>query len=97
MPSARDFKEKSELRIFLSYFSPHKKLFFFDMACALAIALIDLAFPLYVYAPAERGVANLLGRYADGICRLCSAFSVYVCHLVLGPQLRHPGGNGYSP
>ena len=45
MPSVRNFQEKSELRIFLSYFSPHKKLFFFDMACALAIALIDLAFP----------------------------------------------------
>ena len=45
MPPIRSFREKSELRIFLSYFSPHKKLFFFDMVCALVIALIDLAFP----------------------------------------------------
>lgn len=41
----RDFKNKSEFQIFISYFKPHRKLFFLDMACALAIALIDLAFP----------------------------------------------------
>lgn len=40
-----DFKNKSEFQIFISYFKPHKGLFFLDMACALAIALIDLAFP----------------------------------------------------
>lgn len=43
--TAKDFKNKSELQIFFSYFKPHKKLFFLDMICALAIALIDLAFP----------------------------------------------------
>ena len=41
----QDFKNKSELKIFLSYFKPHRRLFFLDMACALAIAAIDLAFP----------------------------------------------------
>ena len=41
----KDFKDKSELQIFLSYFKPHRKLFFLDMVCALAIAMIDLAFP----------------------------------------------------
>lgn len=41
----RDFKKKSEFQIFMSYFKPHKKLFLLDMACALAIAVIDLAFP----------------------------------------------------
>ena len=41
----RDFRNKSEFQIFISYFKPHKGLFFLDMACALAIALIDLAFP----------------------------------------------------
>ncbi|MGM9998846.1 MAG: ABC transporter ATP-binding protein [Candidatus Bruticola sp.] len=40
-----DFKNQSELQIFLSYFKPHKKLFFLDMSCALAISVIDLAFP----------------------------------------------------
>ena len=41
----KDFKNKSEMQIFLSYFKPHRKLFFLDMACALGIAIIDLAFP----------------------------------------------------
>lgn len=43
--SCRDFRERSEFQIFISYFKPHRGLFFLDMACALAIALIDLAFP----------------------------------------------------
>ncbi len=34
------------LRVFISYYIPHKKLFFLDMACALGIALIDLLFPM---------------------------------------------------
>ena len=41
----RDFHNDSLLRIFLSYFRPHTKLFLLDMACALLISLIDLAFP----------------------------------------------------
>ena len=43
--TTRQFQESSALRIFLSYFKPHRKLFFLDMCCALMIALIDLAFP----------------------------------------------------
>ena len=43
--TTKDFQNKSPLRIFISYFKPHKGLFFLDMACALVIALIDLAFP----------------------------------------------------
>ena len=41
----KDFRNWSELRIFLSYFRPHRKLFYLDMVSALAIAVIDLAFP----------------------------------------------------
>lgn len=41
----KDYKNKSEFQIFLSYFKPHIGLFLMDMVCALAIALIDLAFP----------------------------------------------------
>ena len=40
-----DFQRKRPLGIFLSYFRPHMGLFLLDMACALGIALIDLAFP----------------------------------------------------
>lgn len=43
--TTREFQTKSNLQVFLSYFKPHKRLFFLDMCCALAISLIDLAFP----------------------------------------------------
>ena len=43
--TTREFREKSALQIFLSYFKPHKKLFIMDLACALMISIIDLAFP----------------------------------------------------
>ena len=46
MMTPKEFRERSVMRIFLSYFAPHKKLFFLDMACALCIALVDLAFPM---------------------------------------------------
>lgn len=39
-------KEKGLLRIFLSYFRPHWKLFLLDVGCAFLISLIDLAYPL---------------------------------------------------
>ena len=45
MMTPRDYREKSLLRIFVSYFRPHWKLFLLDMACALGISLIDLTFP----------------------------------------------------
>ena len=43
--TTKEFQQKSSLRIFLSYFKPHRKLFVMDMACALMIALVDLTFP----------------------------------------------------
>ena len=43
--TTKDYQEQSALRIFLSYFKPHRGLFILDMVCALIIALIDLAFP----------------------------------------------------
>ncbi len=43
--TTREFQESSPLRIFLSYFKPHRRLFFMDMTCALLISMIDLAFP----------------------------------------------------
>ena len=42
----KDYQNRAPLRIFFSYFKPHKKLFALDMLCAFLIALIDLAFPL---------------------------------------------------
>lgn len=43
--TTKEFQERSDLRIFLSYFKPHRKLFILDMLCAFVIAAIDLAFP----------------------------------------------------
>ena len=44
--TTNDFKRKSPLAIFLSYFLNHKKLFAIDILCAMGIAAIDLSFPL---------------------------------------------------
>ena len=44
--TTKDYREKSPLMIFLSYFKNHKKLFALDVSCAVGIAAIDLAFPL---------------------------------------------------
>ncbi len=41
-----DYRRKSPIRIFLSYFKNHKGLFFTDVLCAMVIAGIDLTFPL---------------------------------------------------
>ncbi|MCC8121873.1 MAG: ABC transporter ATP-binding protein/permease, partial [Oscillospiraceae bacterium] len=40
-----EMKRSGTLRVFASYYRPHLHLFILDMACALLIALIDLAFP----------------------------------------------------
>lgn len=37
---------KPLLRIFISYYGPHSKLFFLDLFCALGIAIVDLLFPM---------------------------------------------------
>ena len=39
------YQKSHPLKIFLSYYGPHKHLFILDMFCALIICLIDLAFP----------------------------------------------------
>ena len=49
----KDFKNWSTLRIFLSYFSPHKRLFILDMCCAFFVALVDLIYPLISRAARE--------------------------------------------
>lgn len=38
--------KKTGLRLFMSYYRPHWKLFLLDLCCAIFIAFIDLAFPL---------------------------------------------------
>ncbi|MFR8236225.1 MAG: ABC transporter ATP-binding protein [Anaerovoracaceae bacterium] len=45
MTKEKDFR-KPMMRIFVSYFGTHKKLFILDMSCAFLVAAIDVAFPL---------------------------------------------------
>ena len=44
--TTQQYREKSPLRIFLSYFAAHKRLFALDISCAVLMAAIDLSFPL---------------------------------------------------
>ena len=39
-------KETGLIRLFLSYFKPHRRLFLTDVFCALLVSAIDLAYPL---------------------------------------------------
>ena len=43
--TTKEFQTKRQISIFASYYKPHLKMFLADMACALGIALVDLAFP----------------------------------------------------
>ena len=83
----RDFHNQSLLGIFVSYFRPHIGLFLLDMACALVISLIDLAFPyvsrmcMYELIPEKRYqaffavIAVLLAAYL-----LRAALQYVVCY-----------------
>ena len=87
----KDFKNKSEMQIFLSYFKPHRKLFLLDMVCALAIALIDLAFPyfqmVYVQTFAGQCVENILDSNGGCVLRLYFAVSFYLYYHLLGAYI----------
>lgn len=57
--TTKEFQKHSLPQIFVSYFKPHRRLFFLDIACALVMSLIDLAFPfvsrwcMYTLLPAD--------------------------------------------
>ena len=56
--TTREFQSRSLLQIFVSYFKPHRRLFFLDMACALVMSCL-----LYTSDAAdERSSVNLGGR-----------------------------------
>ena len=44
--TTKDYQTKGSLRIFFSYFKPHRRLFLLDMSFAMLVSVIDLAFPL---------------------------------------------------
>ena len=63
--------------IFLSYYKPHLRLFILDMACALGIALVDLAFP-YASRQAlnELLPKNLYGAFFGVMALLLLAYAL---------------------
>lgn len=57
------YRKHSLLRIFISYFKPHRRLFLLDMLCAVVVAAVDLAFPIV-----SRGaMKSLLPQNAYGL------------------------------
>ncbi len=67
-----------KLKLFVSYYRPHWKLFMLDMVCALFIALIDLSFPLV----SRYCLNNLLPQRAYG------TFFIFMLALLAGFLLR---------
>ena len=56
----RYYQQHGLLRIFLSYFGPHRRLFLLDMLCALFIGAVDLIFPLI----SRRAINTMLPAHA---------------------------------
>jgi len=61
------FEEKNALqrgaiREFISYYKPHKRMFFLDMCCALVISLIDVLFPVFTRRVLYDYIPNQLMR-----------------------------------
>ena len=90
------YQKNRPLKIFLSYYGPHKHLFFLDMFCALVICLIDLAFPylsrsaLNHLLPQQeyRVFFLLIGFFA--VAYVGKGLLYFVC-LLLGARLWRPG------
>jgi len=82
----KDFKNWSPLRIFISYFGPHKKLFILDMCCAFLVSMVDLAYPLI----SRHALNELLPQNAFSvffIVMLCVvvAYLIRAClHFIIG-------------
>ncbi len=73
--TAQEMRKSGHLKIFLSYYKPHMGLFLLDMACALGIAAVDLAFP-YVSRLAlnELLPKNLFGAFFAVMAVLLGAY-----------------------
>jgi len=72
---------KKIMRKFISYYKPHKKLFFIDMISALMMAIIALVFPMVTRTLLNdvipNGAMNILLFYGVGL------FSLYLIHAFL--------------
>ena len=80
-----------KLRRFLAYYGPHKGLFILDLACALVVAAVDVAFPLvtqYILRtllPAMTADNGLVRVFVILICCLICAYMMRaVLQFVIG-------------
>ncbi len=82
--TTKEYQRKSPLRIFLSYFARHKKLFLVDVLCSMLIAGVDLLFPLVTRNALYEMLPNNLFRLffvvmaAMVVCYLIRAFLNYI-------------------
>ena len=82
----RYYQQHGLLRIFLSYFGPHRRLFLLDMLCALFIGAVDLIFPLISARAAQ---AALLRDPADLGCRCQTAAAAVRRHSPCGDSRKN--------
>ena len=54
--------KRGAIREFVSYYKPHKRMFFLDMCCALVISLIDIVFPVFTRRVLYDYIPNQLMR-----------------------------------
>ena len=80
-----------KLRRFLAYYGPHKGLFILDLACALVVAAVDVAFPLvtqYILRtllPAMTLDSALVSTFVLLIvCLVCAYFTRAVLQYIIG-------------
>ena len=66
---------KSDLRIFLEYIRPHKRLFAIDMALSVLVAVIDLTFPFVTRQAINRLLPmNLYGAFFAAMAAIFAAY-----------------------
>ncbi len=78
-------KKPKMLKRFIAYYRPHKKMFVFDMLCALAVALLGLAFPLVTRRIIDVSIPNsdiaemvLMALLLLGIYLLIALFTYFI-------------------
>lgn len=93
--TTEQYQKRSGFSIFLSFFKPHRGLFFLDMACALVVSMIDLAYPIISrYAMRTLLPQSAYRTFFTIMLIVLAAYAlpvgaVFHYHL-LGPHLRHP-------
>ena len=97
--TTEQYRTRSGLSIFLSFFRPHRGLFFLDLACALVVALIDLAYPIVSrYAMRTLLPQNAYRAFFTVMLVVVAAYALRaLLYFVITywPYVRHPRGGRY--